>query len=188
MAAERARMAAILTILVMLFCALTQMTQPAQAAVRAPVVTSHTAGDRMLNVAISKAGNWYSYGSAGPTYFDCSGLVYWSARQIGITLPRTTFAMLAGSAHLYRIPLSSIRRGDLVFYGSGHVEINTAWYHTSFGAHHTGTRVGWVSWSPYYAPTMAMRLRLRGEPAPAPSHTRPGRAANDARKCPAGTP
>jgi len=133
---------------------------PARAAVvSAPRVTTSTLGDRVLNVAITRAGHWYSFGAAGPAYFDCSGLVYWSARQLGITLPRDTYGMLAGSAHLYRIPLSSIRRGDLIFFGSGHVEINTAWYHTSFGAHHSGTRVGWRAWGPYYQPTMAMRLR-----------------------------
>lgn len=135
------------------------VTTPAHATTLAPAVSSATVGDRLLNKAETRAGDWYSYGTAGPSTFDCSGLVYWAAGQLGITLPRTTYGMLAGSAHLYRIPLSSIRRGDLVFYGSGHVEINTAWTHTSFGAHHTGTRVGWQSWSGYYAPTMAMRLR-----------------------------
>jgi cell wall-associated NlpC family hydrolase len=134
-------------------------TPAAHAAVIAPAVTGNTVGDRVLNRAITRAGDWYSYGSSGPAFFDCSGLVYWAAGQLGISLPRTTYGMLAGSAHLYRIPLSSIRRGDLVFYGSGHVEINTAWSHTSFGAHHSGTRVGWQSWSVYYHPTEAMRLR-----------------------------
>jgi cell wall-associated NlpC family hydrolase len=137
----------------------TGATPAAQASTRAPVVVGHTLGDRVLNKAETKAWHWYSYGSAGPTYFDCSGLVYWAAGQLGISIPRTTGGMLAGSAHLYRIPLSQIRRGDLVFYGSGHVEINTAWYHTSFGAHHSGTQVSWRPWSSYYHPTMAMRLR-----------------------------
>lgn len=120
-----------------------------------------TLGDRVLNVAETHAGCWYVYGATGPCSngYDCSGLIYAAARQLGITLPRTTYGMLAGSTHLYRIPLSSIRRGDLVFYGTGHVEINTSWPHTSFGAHHTGTRVGWREWNSYYHPTMAMRFR-----------------------------
>jgi cell wall-associated NlpC family hydrolase len=132
---------------------------PAHAAVTAPRVSSATLGDRVLNKAETKAWHWYSYGAAGPTYFDCSGLAYWAARQLGISIPRTTGGMLAGSAHLYRISLSQIRRGDLLFFGSGHVEVNTAWYHTSFGAHHSGTQVSWRSWNGYYAPTMAMRFR-----------------------------
>ena len=134
-------------------------SQARAAALSAPRVTTSTLGDRVLNMAETRAGHWYSYGAAGPTYFDCSGLVYWAARQHGIWIPRTTYGMLAGSAHLYRIPLSWAHRGDLLFYGAGHVEIDTAWYHTSFGAHHTGTTVGWRGWNGYYAPTMAMRFR-----------------------------
>lgn len=118
-----------------------------------------TLGDRVLNVAETRAGDWYVYGAAGPSTFDCSGLVFYSAARLGISIPRTTYGMLAGSAHLYRIPLSQIRRGDLLFFGSGHVEINTLLYHVSFGAHHSGTRVGWRGWNGYYAPTMAMRFR-----------------------------
>ena len=132
---------------------------PAAAATGAPRVTSSTPGDRLLNIAESRTGDWYSFGSAGPSFFDCSGLVYWAARQMGITLPRTTYGMLAGSGWLYRVPLADARRGDLMFYGSGHVEINTAWWHTTFGAQQTGTRVGWHPWSGWWAPTMVLRLR-----------------------------
>ena len=134
-------------------------TPPAHAATGLPAVTSSTLGDRVLNKAITRAGDWYSYGSAGPSYFDCSGLVYWAAAQLGISIPRTTYGMLGGGTHLYQIPLSAARRGDLMFYGSGHVEIDTAWPHTTFGAQQTGTRVGWHPWNAYWAPTMAMRFR-----------------------------
>lgn len=153
------RILAILAVLSALLVVPVAAATPAHAATGAPRVTTSTLGDRVLNKAITKAWHWYSYGSAGPTYFDCSGLVYWAARQLGISVPRTTGGMLAGSTHLYRISLGSIRRGDLVFYGSGHVELNTAWYHTSFGAHHSGTQVSWRGWNGYYAPTMAMRFR-----------------------------
>ena len=62
----------------------------------------------------------------------------------GIWLPRTTYAML-GSPHLHWIPASRARRGDLAFYGSGHVEILTRWYRMTFGAHDWGSRVGWIT-------------------------------------------
>jgi hypothetical protein len=75
----------------------------------------------------------------------------------GIWLPHSTYAML-GSRHLHRIALSQARRGDLMFYGSGHVEINTIWYHQTFGAHHSGQRVGWRKWSPWWHPTAAYRV------------------------------
>lgn len=126
----------------------------------APVhASTSTLGDRILSTAETRTGDWYNYGAAGPSYFDCSGLVAWSAARLGISVPHSTYSMLAGTAHLYRIPLSSARRGDLLFYGSGHVEFATAWYHTSFGAAHTGTRVGWHKWNSYWQPTMAMRFR-----------------------------
>lgn len=132
----------------------------ASAAVTAPRQPTATLGDRVLNKAETRAGDWYSYGAAGPSYFDCSGLVVWAAAQLGISVPHSTYAMLAGTAHLYRISLSSARRGDLLFFGSGHVEIDTLWYHVTFGAHHSGTTVGWRAYDPrYYGPTMAMRFR-----------------------------
>jgi peptidoglycan DL-endopeptidase CwlO len=163
MIAKLRRAGALLLILAALLAIPSLAAAPAAhaATTSAPRVTTNTLGDRVLNKAITRAGHWYSYGAAGPTYFDCSGLVTWAAKQIGVYVPHSTYSMLAGTAHLYRIPLSSARRGDLLFFGSGHVEFNTAWYHTSFGAHHSGTRVGWRGWNSYYAPTMAMRFRLQ---------------------------
>jgi cell wall-associated NlpC family hydrolase len=129
---------------------------PAEAAHAATTVYF---GNKVLNEAETRAGDWYVYGTAGPATFDCSGLVVWSAAQLGKTVPRTTFSMLADSGHFYAVPVSSARRGDLMFYGSGHVEIMTSWYHTTFGAQETGTRVGWHRWSAGWAPTMALRWR-----------------------------
>jgi len=65
---------------------------------------------------------------------------------------------MLGNRHLHRIPLSQARRGDLMFYGSGHVEINTIWYHQTFGAHSSGQRVGWIKWGPWWSPTAAYRV------------------------------
>ncbi len=129
-----------------------------------PAIEAHaatvTTGDRLLNWAEYHAtGHWYGWGGTGPSVYDCSGLVYAAAQANGISLPRTTYGMLAGSAHLYQISLSQVRRGDLLFYGSGHVEFATIWWHQSFGAQTTGTRVGWHTWNSYWAPTMAMRIR-----------------------------
>ena len=73
---------------------------PAHAAVLAPRITSNTLGDRVLNKAETKAGAWYSYGAAGPSYFDCSGLVVWAAAQLGVSVPHSTYSMLAGGTHL----------------------------------------------------------------------------------------
>ena len=119
-------------------------------------LASTTPGNQLLNMAETRAGDWYAYGAAGPSTFDCSGLVYWSAARIGISLPRTTYGM-PGSGHLART--WSPQRGDLAFYGSGHVEIVTIWWHTTFGAQRTGTRIGWHTWNSYWQPTAFYRLR-----------------------------
>jgi peptidoglycan DL-endopeptidase CwlO len=55
----------------------------------------------------------YSWGSAGPTAFDCSGLTYWAYQHAGVTLPRTSQEQLHAGR---RIPLSQARPGDLVIY------------------------------------------------------------------------
>lgn len=116
-------------------------------------------GARALDWAEAHAaGVWYAWGGTGPYGYDCSGLVYEAAgRATGIWLPRTTYGML-GSRHLIRIAVSQAQRGDLMFFGSGHVEIKTAWWHGTFGAQEFGTRVGWHTWNRWWAPTMAFRL------------------------------
>lgn len=126
-----------------------------------PAHASVTPGNAALNWAEANAlGHWYGWGGVGPSVFDCSGLVYASAGHTGHSLgsARTTYAMI-GSWHLVQIPLSQAKRGDLLFFGTGHVEFDTIWYHTSFGAQQSGTRVGWHKWSGWWAPTMAFRLR-----------------------------
>ena len=136
----------------------------AQAAVSHSAVTSSSGGSRAGNSALSwaerhAAGCWYTYGGSSCSQgYDCSGLVMEAfGHGAGIWLPHSTYAML-GNRHLHWIPLSQARRGDLMFFGSGHVEINTVWYHMTFGAHHSGTRVGWRTWSPYWHPTAAYRV------------------------------
>ena len=121
---------------------------------------SSTVGDRILDRAETKAGHWYSYGSAGPTYFDCSGLVAWAAGSIGEkNWPRDTFSLIAAVARGRLSYTSHPRRGDLAFFGTGHVELVTKWYHMTFGAHHSGTQVGWRGYDPrYYGPTFFLRI------------------------------
>ena len=136
----------------------------AQASVSHSAVTSGYGGSSAGNAALNwaeryAAGCWYSYGgsSCSPGY-DCSGLVMEAFGDgAGIWLPHSTYTML-GDQHLHWIPLSQAQRGDLMFYGSGHVEINTIWYHQTFGAHDFGQRVGWISWGASWYPTAAYRV------------------------------
>jgi cell wall-associated NlpC family hydrolase len=135
------------------------MTTAATLSLAPPAGASGSPGGRILDIAETRAGDWYSYGSAGPYAFDCSGLVWWAARQAGITLPRTSYGMAAGSAHLEIIPLDEAERGDILVYpGDGHVEFKTDWHHGSFGAEEPGTRVGWHTWNAYWHPVFALRV------------------------------
>ena len=142
-----------------------QVPQAYHAAPATPIAAKLTAstesiGNRILDKAETRAGAWYAYGGAGPSVFDCSGLVYWASHALGVNMPRTTYEMLGegvSSGLLYRV--STPQRGDLAFYGTGHVEFVTTWPHTTFGAQDSGTRVGWHSWNAYWHPTMYFRIR-----------------------------
>ena len=93
----------------------------------------------------------------GPGGYDCSGLVYASYRYAGIRLPRTTYGMLR-SWRLVRIAKSNARRGDLAFFGPGHVELfdRGAW---TYGAADSGTRIGFHRMNRFWHPTMYFRVR-----------------------------
>jgi len=53
------------------------------------------------------------YGAAGPSAFDCSGLVQWSFAQAGIAMPRVAADQAqSGPA----VPVSQLEPGDLLFY------------------------------------------------------------------------
>jgi cell wall-associated NlpC family hydrolase len=136
----------------------------AQASASHSAVTGGYGGSRAGNAALNWAerhatGCWYAYGGSSCSHgYDCSGLVVEAfGHGAGIWLPHSTYAML-GNPHLHPIPLSRARRGDLMFYGSGHVEIDTIWHHATFGAHDWGQRVGWITWGPWWYPTAAYRV------------------------------
>lgn len=125
---------------------------PAQAA----PMTSIQRGNAALNWAESHAyGHPYIWAGTGPYGFDCSGLVVAAFAHEGITLPHNTVQMLY-SGKLVRT--YHPRRGDLAFFGTGHVEFVTNWWHTTFGAHDSGSRIGWIRWGGYWAPTSYWRV------------------------------
>jgi cell wall-associated NlpC family hydrolase len=70
-------------------------------------------GAAALVAAESRIGAPYRYGGAGPDAFDCSGLVAYSYRQAGITLPRTAAQQYAAVTPVKKLDL---RPGDLVFF------------------------------------------------------------------------
>jgi cell wall-associated NlpC family hydrolase len=51
--------------------------------------------------------------------FDCSGLVYWAYRRLGIELPHSSYALYDRGR---RVTRSRLKAGDLLFFsGLGHV-------------------------------------------------------------------
>ena len=103
-------------------------------------------------------GKPYLWGGTGPYGYDCSGLVYAAYRARGISLPRTTYEML-DSSRLVRIRKSQAKRGDLAFFGSGHVELY-GWGNWTFGAADTGTLIGFHRMNAYWHPTMYFKVRM----------------------------
>ncbi|MBG0855974.1 C40 family peptidase [Streptomyces spinoverrucosus] len=65
--------------------------------------------------ARSALGRPYIWGAAGPSGFDCSGLMQWSYAQAGIALPRTSQGQRAAGR---QVPLSQAQPGDLITYRS----------------------------------------------------------------------
>lgn len=66
--------------------------------------------------ALTRVGSPYVWGAAGPTTFDCSGLVVWAYAQVGINLPHYSGAQYLATT---RISAAQLQPGDLVFYGPG---------------------------------------------------------------------
>ncbi len=72
-----------------------------------------TVGTVALRWALTRRGDWYVWAAAGPTTFDCSGLVVWAFAQEGITLPHYTGDLWNSGMHVSRADLEP---GDLVFF------------------------------------------------------------------------
>jgi len=77
------------------------------------IPTANTVGAQALQAAISRLGYPYVWGAAGPTSFDCSGLVMWAYQQVGISLPHFTVSQYNSGVHVSR---SDLEPGDLVFF------------------------------------------------------------------------
>jgi cell wall-associated NlpC family hydrolase len=80
---------------------------------------------KAVRVALHQQGDHYRYGAAGPKAFDCSGLMQYSFRRAGLTIPRTSRDQ-AKRAH--RIAKKNLRRGDLMFFTNGGRVYHAAMY------------------------------------------------------------
>jgi cell wall-associated NlpC family hydrolase len=70
--------------------------------------------ERAAGNALKMVGRPYHFGGASPTSgFDCSGLVHYSYRQVGLTLPHNTEKQRMAGKHIQK---ADLRRGDLIFF------------------------------------------------------------------------
>lgn len=74
-------------------------------------------GVKIANYALAKQGSRYYWGASGPTYFDCSGLVYWAHKQAGVRIGRTTAAGYAGSGK--SVSYNNLQIGDVITFNYG---------------------------------------------------------------------
>jgi peptidoglycan DL-endopeptidase CwlO len=91
-----------------------------------PISPSQIPGDSIgvqaLKAALTRIGSPYVWAAAGPTAFDCSGLVVWAYKQVGISLMHFTGDLWNEGEHVSK---SELAPGDLVFFFAdlGHVGI-----------------------------------------------------------------
>jgi len=68
-----------------------------------------------VQAALTRIGDPYVWGAAGPNEFDCSGLVMWAFQQAGIALPHSSQALAVGGMP---VSMSDLQPGDVVTYYS----------------------------------------------------------------------
>ncbi len=98
-------------------------TSTPSATAAGPAPSTRSSVGSAVQVALGQVGKPYAWGASGPGSFDCSGLVTYAYRAVGIShLPRSSAAMYGATT---RISRSDLRPGDLVFYHSpvSHVAI-----------------------------------------------------------------
>ena len=89
------------------------------AAPSTPVRAATPAAQTVVNTAMAQLGKSYTWGGAGPSSFDCSGLALFAYRTVGVSLPHSAAMQSTMGTPVSR---SSLQPGDLVFfYGTGHV-------------------------------------------------------------------
>jgi cell wall-associated NlpC family hydrolase len=85
------------------------------AAPAGPVVASSAAAQTAVDTALAQRGKPYIWAAAGPSSFDCSGLMQYAYKAAGISLPHSS---LAQSTMGTAVAKSDLQPGDLVFFYS----------------------------------------------------------------------
>jgi cell wall-associated NlpC family hydrolase len=74
---------------------------------------THKNGLRIADLAKSLVGSPYKYGGESPNGFDCSGLVFYIHKKVGLQTPRTSLQQFKAAK---TIPLQKLQHGDLIFF------------------------------------------------------------------------
>jgi cell wall-associated NlpC family hydrolase len=107
-------------------------------------------GKMVIKRAAAQKGKPYRWGATGPRAFDCSGLVTYVMKGVGVKhLPRTSSAMAGKAKHVSK---AHKKKGDLVFFTSNghvyHVAIYAGkgkiWHSPGSGRHVTKIKI-WTS-------------------------------------------
>ena len=85
-----------------------------QAPASAGSSTVSVSGGSIAGNAAKYLGVPYVYAGTSPAGFDCSGLIYYAAKEAGISLPRTSQAQSTLGSY---VSVSDLQAGDLVFWG-----------------------------------------------------------------------
>lgn len=89
---------------------------------------------KIVETAAKQIGTPYAYGGTDPkTGFDCSGLVYFTYKNLNEKVPRDTTSLYKNSRHVFLHK----QAGDLVFF-----DTNKKWWHLFDNPDHVGVYVG----------------------------------------------
>lgn len=114
---------------------------------------------RVVRMALRFLGVPYVWGGTSPLGFDCSGLVQYIYRRLGVYLPRTTYEQFrAGRA----VDLGRLKPGDVLFFypsyaGPEHEGVYIGGGHF-IAAPHTGANVSVYALANYVRPVGARRF------------------------------
>lgn len=128
-----------------MLCGCSHTPDPASTSTSGQIPTASAAAQDAALTALTLIGTPYRFGGASPSGFDCSGLVQYSFRVAGITLPRDTKQQRATSKLLDSS--AALAPGDLLFFSIG-----------SASALHVGLFVGEGKF--VHAPSEGGRVRI----------------------------